>query len=100
MNYNPSNIFGIFIDWKKALGYSRCGLCAKREKCNILDLYGKCQDFEMTKNEIISIVTDSGEVLYSRCNKCVYLKETCGQTDKDGKCQKYKRDPPDGGYYG
>lgn len=35
-----------------------------------------------------------------RCEKCVYLKETCGQTDKDGKCWKYKRDPPDGGYYG
>ena len=35
-----------------------------------------------------------------RCDKCVYLKETCGQTDKDGKCWKYKRDPPDGGYYG
>lgn len=35
-----------------------------------------------------------------RCDKCVYLKGTCGQTDKNGKCQKYKRDPPDGGYYG
>lgn len=35
-----------------------------------------------------------------RCDKCVYLKETCGHTDKDGKCRKYKRDPPDGGYYG
>lgn len=35
-----------------------------------------------------------------RCDKCVYLKETCGQTDKDGQCWKYKRDPPDGGYYG
>ena len=35
-----------------------------------------------------------------RCDKCVYLRETCGQTDKDGKCWKYKRDPPDGGYYG
>lgn len=35
-----------------------------------------------------------------RCSKCVYLRETCGQTDKDGKCWKYRRDPPDGGYYG
>lgn len=97
MNYNS---FDIFIDWRKALGYSRCGLCAKREKCDILDLYGKCQDFEMTKNEITSITTDNGKVLYPSCHKCVYSKETCGQTDKDGKCTKYKRDPPDGGYYG
>ena len=35
-----------------------------------------------------------------RCDKCAYLRETCGQTDKNGKCWKYKRDPPDGGYYG
>lgn len=102
MNYNP---FDIFIDWRKALHFSRCGLCAKREKCNILDLYGKCQDFEMTKNEITSVTTDSGEVLYPRydkprCDKCVYLKELCGQTDENGKCRKYKRDPPDGSYYG
>lgn len=35
-----------------------------------------------------------------RCDKCVYIKGTCGQTDKYGNCWKYKRDPPDGGYYG
>ena len=40
------------------------------------------------------------EVIRPRCDKCVYLPETCGQTDKNGKCWKYKRDPPDGGYYG
>lgn len=39
-------------------------------------------------------------IIHPRCDKCVYLKETCGQTDKNGKCWKYKRDPPDGGYYG
>lgn len=133
MNYNPSNPFGIFIDWRKALGYSRCGLCAKREKCDILDLYGECQDFEMTKNEITSVVTDSGEVLYSkhkkncdhcnlyyncverlnrsmfcnnynfvqpRCDKCVYNFPTCNDEDWHGECKTYKRDPPDGGYYG
>lgn len=41
-----------------------------------------------------------GQIIQERCYKCVYLKETCGHTDKDGKCWKYKRDPPDGGYYG
>jgi hypothetical protein len=34
----------------------------------------------------------------SRCYKCVYEGE-CRSFDK-GDCKKYKRDPPDGGYYG
>ena len=33
-----------------------------------------------------------------RCPKCVY-EGTCRAFDK-GQCDKYKRDPPDGGYYG
>ena len=35
----------------------------------------------------------------SRCHKCVY-ENTCNKNDIDGKCPSYKRDPPDGGYYG
>ena len=34
----------------------------------------------------------------SRCYKCVYEGE-CRSFDK-GDCKRYKRDPPDGGYYG
>lgn len=34
----------------------------------------------------------------SRCYKCVYEGE-CRNFDK-GDCRRYKRDPPDGGYYG
>ena len=160
MNYNPSNPFGIFIDWKQALGYSRCGLCSKRNQCDILDLYGKCQEFEMTKDAIIFVKEDNktifsacntcavkdkchgritkniedclgyvenkpikicktcnkyfscyarlndyeycpgGEPYIPRCNKCVYSTRTCGHTDNHGECKQYKRDPPDGGYYG
>ena len=48
--------------------------------------------YQIKKNQIL--------LKSPRCDKCVYLKETCGQTDKDGQCWKYKRDPPDGGYYG
>ena len=33
------------------------------------------------------------------CHKCVY-ENTCGRNDIDGNCPNYKRDPPDGGYYG
>ena len=38
-------------------------------------------------------------VKYSRCPKCVY-EDTCRSFDNKGDCKKYKRDPPDGGYYG
>ena len=35
----------------------------------------------------------------SRCSKCVYTN-TCPNIDINGSCKSYKRDPPDGGYYG
>lgn len=34
-----------------------------------------------------------------RCPKCIY-EGSCRDFDKNGSCKKYKRDPPDGGYYG
>ena len=40
------------------------------------------------------------KVIQPRCDKCVHWEAYCGHTDKDGKCPDYKRDPPDGGYYG
>lgn len=46
------------------------------------------------------IKVEEKKIIAPRCDKCVYLKETCSQTDKDGQCWKYRRDPPDGGYYG
>lgn len=36
----------------------------------------------------------------SRCSKCVYEVLVCGENDFYGNCPKYKRDPPDGGFYG
>lgn len=33
-----------------------------------------------------------------RCDKCVYSAWFCGQNPTD--CHEYRRDPPDGGYYG
>lgn len=36
----------------------------------------------------------------SRCDKCVYEMTCYRNKDKDGKCPDYKRDAPDGGYYG
>ena len=36
----------------------------------------------------------------SRCGKCVYETLVCGENDFYGNCPKYRRDPPDGGFYG
>ena len=37
----------------------------------------------------------------SRCEKCLYGGGyMCKGLDLYGRCIKYKRDPPDGGYYG
>jgi calcineurin-like phosphoesterase family protein len=40
------------------------------------------------------------ETVESRCHKCVFDMNTCGQSDYYGNCPSYHRDPPDGGFYG
>lgn len=40
------------------------------------------------------------EVTQARCDKCVHIPAYCGHSDFYGNCPKYKRDPPDGGFYG
>ena len=35
-----------------------------------------------------------------RCDKCVYELHCSHDRDEEGKCPRYKRDAPDGGYYG
>lgn len=42
----------------------------------------------------------AGFVDHSRCRKCVYEFRCTRDKDLDGKCPDYKRDAPDGGYYG
>ena len=36
----------------------------------------------------------------SRCRKCVYETQCSKDKDHFGTCPNYKRDAPDGGYYG
>ena len=36
----------------------------------------------------------------SRCGKCIYEVLACGENDFYRNCPKYKRDSPDGGFYG
>lgn len=35
-----------------------------------------------------------------RCHKCVYENTCTKNNDINGSCTSYRRDPPDGGYYG
>ena len=47
--------------------------------------------YQIKKNQIL--------LKSQRCHKCVY-ENTCTKNDIDGSCTSYRRDPPDGGYYG
>lgn len=38
--------------------------------------------------------------IFVRCGKCVHTWPNCGDTDEVGTCSTYRRDPPDGGFYG
>ena len=58
--------------------------------CGILD----------DNNEIIPVYQDIIKEDKSRCRKCVYELGCSKSHDKYGKCKRYKRDTPDGGYYG
>lgn len=64
----------------------------------------------MTYNELVTYVENNiteDEIIKRfqelmnncRCPKCVY-EGLCRRNFDRGDCQKYKRDPPDGGYYG
>ena len=81
---------------KEYLKLSRCGYCIKRPHCKNIDLGGECKEFLPPDKNAIAIFGG----YYPRCNKCVYCKENCGDDDSHGNCQTYRRDPPDGGYYG
>lgn len=58
---------------------------------------------EDMKRKVIECKSELGEepeIIVPRCDKCVYEFISCKDNDKDGKCKTYRRDPPDGGYYG
>ena len=46
-----------------------------------------------------TVETSTAAPAKSRCRKCLYAWPFCGKSDKNGDCSKYKKDPPDGGYY-
>lgn len=77
--YSECNVRKVFV----------CSLCGKTEKYK--QPYCNCgAKMDEAKQEKI----------FPRCNKCVY-EITCSKNmDNENKCPDYKRDAPDGGYYG
>lgn len=66
----------------------------------------ECEEY-LEINDIVIVLEEKLDQLLKklpkptiRCSKCVYENTGCGHTDFDGNCKKYKRDAPDGGYYG
>lgn len=61
---------------------------------------------ELTQEEKMMLTAKQQILLYkpthdrSRCRKCVYECYCSKDKDYEGKCPDYKRDAPDGGYYG
>jgi calcineurin-like phosphoesterase family protein len=59
------------------------------------------QDEETCRVALPEPQSENGNQPYQpRCHKCVYTWPSCGDNDRFGGCKTYKRDPPDGGFYG
>ena len=54
----------------------------------------------ITKEQIEQFKEELEQHNKSRCHKCVYEMRCFKHKDYNGNCPDYKRDPPDGGYYG
>ena len=52
------------------------------------------ETYEKYKNNAISLSSFT-----PRCEKCIYGMKCTRHLDDEGKCPKYKKDPPDGGSY-
>ena len=98
-----------FADMDKGLIY-HCEMDA-HDCCPVPldDIIWDIKDYELHKEEIFNVIADatntvgmsiSEEYKEPRCHKCVYTWPSCGDHDGFGKCKTYKRDPPDGGFYG
>ncbi len=64
----------------------------------------KCYQFDSFEQAINGLYNLKWQQITSgpavcRCSKCVY-ENSCSNIDIDGSCSTYRRDPPDGGYYG
>lgn len=59
-----------------------------------------CDSIDEAIERLLELKRKEEKIAQPRCDKCVHLPIYCGHDDKNGNCSHYKRDPPDGGYYG
>lgn len=77
------------------------GLEAKCSECGYEMIFGRCQIGRYCPN--CGAKMDGGEPTtknYPRCHKCIHELVCVRNSDNEGLCHAYKRDPKDGGYYG
>ena len=73
-----------------------CGIHSSNQPDKDTEIIFTYNDVFKTKEDVSCIIEEQYQ---PRCNKCVYEFE-CDESDEFGYCTEYKRDPPDGGYYG
>ena len=69
--------------------------CYEHWHSNVYDYLSQIDTIADFVEDILSAMKDT-----SRCNKCVNYTACSRDKDREGNCKDYKRDAPDGGYYG
>ena len=67
------------------------------------DDYDAATEIEKLNKQVITLSSKLAQVLTEhprQCKKCVYELHCSHERNINGMCPDYKRDPPDGGYYG
>ena len=84
-----------FADWNKGCIY-HCEVDAHECYPVLLDDIIEEMKTKVEECKAQLQIEESSSII--RCNKCIYTYPNCGYIPKF--CKSYKRDPPDGGYYG
>ena len=64
------------------------------------DSYDAATEIKRLNEKIMELAKKLTSTNLSRCRKCIHEVVCSKDKDYEGKCPNYKRDAPDGGYYG
>ena len=64
------------------------------------DSYDAATEIERLNTKIMNMAVELKGINRSRCHRCIYELHCSKDKDNERKCPDYKRDAPDGGYYG
>lgn len=91
-----THTFDPFCDWEKGLIYHVEIEAQNGYPIEIEDMLEQIRKRFYSDREPAAPATPD----LRRCWKCVHDMRYCNETDYNGQCLKYKKDPPDGGFYG